>query len=102
MQIKSNRQVREGLEYALAAISDKAKALEAENAALVRRNTELSAAVRSAPADNSKKLTPGDVRRLREEYRTTGMTQRELAEIWDLNRATVSRIVRGIYHPRVR
>ena len=70
------------IEYLEARIAE----LEAENAWL------------SAKLDNTKKLSPRDVRRMREMYRNGGYTQAELADIFDVNPATVSRTVRNIYH----
>lgn len=51
-----------------------------------------------AKCDNHKKLGRREVATLRRLASTTGMTQVEIAEIYGINRATVSRIVRGIYH----
>lgn len=51
---------------------------------------------------NARKLTPSEVRQLRQEHASGLMNQRELAETYELNPATVSRIVRGIYHSTVR
>lgn len=45
---------------------------------------------------NRKKLTDADVRTIRLNYKT-GMTQEEIAGYFGINRATVSRIVRGEY-----
>lgn len=47
--------------------------------------------------DNRKKLTPVEVAHIRELHRN-GYSQREIAEIFDINPATVSRTVRRIYH----
>ena len=47
--------------------------------------------------NNRKKLTHKEVRTIREMYRD-GYTQRELAVIYDVNPATVSRIIRKVYH----
>lgn len=60
--------------------------LEAENAELL------------AKLDNSKKLSYRDVQRMKAMYREGGYTQAELADIFDINPATVSRTVRGIYN----
>lgn len=46
---------------------------------------------------NTKKLLPADVRKIRMGYKA-GATQADLAESFRVNPATVSRIVRGIYH----
>ena len=52
--------------------------------------------------DNRKKLSRQEVRALRRDWDTGYFTQAEIAADYGINRATVSRIVRGIYHPRVR
>lgn len=49
---------------------------------------------------NRKKLTPREVQNIRELHRS-GTNQRALAEIYDVNPATVSRIVRGQYYRRL-
>ncbi|WP_142395313.1 helix-turn-helix domain-containing protein [Mycobacterium avium] len=47
---------------------------------------------------NKKKLTKREVAEIRRLGRTTGMSQRELADIYDINKATVCRILKGVYH----
>lgn len=69
-----------------AALHERIAELEAENAWL------------SAKLDNTKKLSHRDVTRMRAMYREGDYTQSELADIFDVNPATVSRTVRGIYH----
>lgn len=51
----------------------------------------------AAPGSNARKLRPDEVITIRYLYRA-GETQAAIAGIYDLNRATVSRIVRGEYH----
>lgn len=68
--------------------------------------TEVLAAQSAVPTkalvnDNRKKLAFDDVRRIRTEYRTGRFSQRELADWYNVNPATVSRIVRGQYHRSV-
>ncbi|AGT14298.1 HTH DNA binding protein [Mycobacterium phage Adzzy] len=46
---------------------------------------------------NRRKLTEREVRDIREAYRG-GMKQKDLASNYDVNPATISRTVRGIYH----
>lgn len=46
---------------------------------------------------NRRKLTGSDVRDIRDMYRR-GWKQKDLAESFDVNRATISRIVRRQYH----
>lgn len=49
---------------------------------------------------NRRKLTASDVREIRDMYRR-GWTQKDLAYSFDVNRATISRIVRRQYHKGV-
>ncbi|MCA2331886.1 hypothetical protein JF714_15695 [Mycobacterium avium] len=68
-----------------------------ENNALRAEVAELK--LMNGPArTNKKKLTKREVAEIRRLGRTTGMSQRELAEIYDINQATVSRILKGVYH----
>lgn len=60
--------------------------LEAENKEL-RRKT-----------DNSKKLDARDVQKIRQLYESGNWKQKELADAFNVNDATISRIVRGIYY----
>lgn len=46
---------------------------------------------------NEKKLNPAQVRAIRSKHRL-GDSQAELAKFYGVNPATISRIVRGIYH----
>lgn len=73
-------------------------------AALRQLADEAERTVAAVPAErpNARKLTPSEVRQLRTEYRRGAMNQRELASTYDLNPATVSRIVRGVYHADIR
>lgn len=48
--------------------------------------------------NNQKKLSKPEVSRMRNLYRTGNWTQAALAEAFDVNPATVSRTVRGVYH----
>lgn len=67
--------------------------LIAERDALKARVAELE----SKPGDNRPKLTDREVRDIRAAHRG-GMRQKDLADNYGINPATVSRIVRGIYH----
>jgi CRP-like cAMP-binding protein len=98
----SNRQIINNLQYALADMAGKAQSLEERVGLLAARNTELAGAARLAPKSNEKKLTDSDVRRIRTEHKTGRFSQSEIASWYDLNRATVSRIVRNKYHARIR
>ncbi|WP_280350427.1 helix-turn-helix domain-containing protein [Nocardia abscessus] len=77
----------------LQALPDTINRLVAENKRLKAENEELRQG-----RDNRKKLTDREVAEIRRLYRTTGYSQREIAGIYDINPATVSRTVRGIYH----
>lgn len=66
--------------------------LEALNAELRAENELLKAKL-----DNTKKLSDRDVALMRRMHRD-GYKQHELADAFDVNPATVSRTVRGIYH----
>lgn len=52
--------------------------------------------------DNTKKLTPGEVNLMRRMHGDRSMTTRELADIFAVNKGTVSRILRGEYYAEVR
>ena len=65
---------------------------------------DLAKAEQPAPApkqDNSKKLSPRDVKVIRDMKRS-GKSVTDIAIIFDVHHATISRIVRGIYHRGVR
>jgi hypothetical protein len=98
----NNRQIINNLQYALADMAGKAQQFEQANRSLLQRNIELTEAKRAEPKSNEPKLTPSDVRRIRTEYGTGRFTQTEIASWYDLNRATVSRIVRKKYHTGIR
>jgi hypothetical protein len=98
----NNGQTIEGLTQAVADLSLKNRELsasvsdwrtlaESQAAELGRRDTN----------DNHRKLTIYDVVRIREEYSQGSWSQRQIAELYDVNPATVSRTVRGIYHQDV-
>ncbi|MDV6975283.1 helix-turn-helix domain-containing protein [Mycobacterium intracellulare] len=67
-----------------------------ENRRLREENERLKASFK-VPT-NKKKLTNREVAEIRRLARTTGMSQREVAEIYDVNPATVCRILKGVYH----
>lgn len=50
--------------------------------------------------DNRKKLTESEVKRIRTLYGTTSLNQKAIADTFDVNPATVSRILRGKYHAK--
>lgn len=52
----------------------------------------------AVPQLNQPKLTDRQVREIRWLKSNTKASQKEIAEAYDINPATVSRIVRGIYH----
>jgi len=61
---------------------------------LERENKELR-----RKTDNRKKLDSRDAARIRRLYKTRELTQQDLADMFDVNDATISRIVRGQYYP---
>lgn len=66
--------------------------LIAENILLRQQVDDLQ----GSPA-NQKKLTEREVSEIRNLSRVSHLTQKEIADIYDVNPATVSRIVRGVY-----
>lgn len=71
-------------------------AAQAARRALVDLDAALAGVARE-PRSNAKKLTGDEVSRIRQWHRAGGK-QREIADAYDVNPATVSRIVRGQYH----
>lgn len=69
-------------------------ALIDENIALKRRVEDMEFVSNGL---NRKKLSKSDVKRIREMKRN-GCTQSDIAECFDVNPATISRICRGQYH----
>jgi DNA-binding MarR family transcriptional regulator len=66
--------------------------------ALVRERDELLARVTQIEGPkNAKKLTAREVKEIRNLWRSTANTQRDIAEIYDVHPATVSRIIREQY-----
>ena len=64
-----------------------------ENERLKKENDALK-----AKTDNRKKLTKKEAAEIRRLYRTTGYSQRELADVYDVHRATIGRIISRVYH----
>jgi Trp operon repressor len=56
------------------------------------------AKVARGPRSNAKVLSPDEVARIRRWHAAGGVSQREIADAYDINPATVSRIVRRQYH----
>ena len=82
------------------------KEVIARNKALTEENRRLQAQLVLAQPNpyatgpkrpNRKKLSSREVTEIRSAHRN-GMAQRGIAEAYDVNPATISRIVRGIYH----
>ena len=74
--------------------------LEASHDVLLKHLTEQTEKVRILQkklTDNRKKLDPREVELIRQMYRS-GMSQKDIADIYDVNPATISRTVRNIYH----
>lgn len=78
-------------------LSEKVYALGEAWKAEVARN-EL--ATKRTQNDNRKKLTKYEVSAIRRLFHDKGWSQAEIADAYDINPATVSRIVRGIYHAK--
>jgi DNA-binding MarR family transcriptional regulator len=73
-------------------------ALVKEIDALIRERDELLQRVAGMDEPiNQKKLSSREVKEIRNLNRTSHITQREIAEIYDVNPSTVSRIIRGQY-----
>lgn len=70
-------------------------ALIAEVERLTSVNKRLKSQIRQQPS-NSKKLTKSEVSQIRDMYRK-GYKVTELADIFDVNHSTVSRIVQHVY-----
>lgn len=62
-----------------------------ENVVLIGENDRLR-------SSNRKKLTGREVSQIRELWETTAVSQAALGRIFDVNPATISRTVRGLYH----
>lgn len=63
---------------------------------VIRENVELKRKLEER-SNNRRKLSEPDVRRIRELFRS-GMTRNELAESFDVNKSTISRLLRNHYH----
>ena len=74
------------------AIAAAIEALMDENDRLKREIEQLK-----ETRNNQKKLTDREVSSIRA-IKRSGLSNRDIADIYDLNPSTVSRIVRGIYH----
>lgn len=70
-------------------------ALHDEVERLTEVNKKLKLQIRQQPS-NSKKLTKGEAKQIRDMYRK-GYKVTELAAIFDVNHSTVSRIVKHVY-----
>lgn len=65
---------------------------------LIAENNRLNHTIREMQTrTNVKKLDARDAAHIRD-LKRAGYSQKEIAESFDLNPATVSRIVRGLYH----
>lgn len=81
-------------------MSDTLLAFIREIDALVKERDELRARIAEltdSEPENRKKLSEREVKEIRNLARASHMTQREIAECYDVNPGTVSRIVRGVY-----
>jgi DNA-binding transcriptional regulator YiaG len=73
-------------------IAEEFKAILDERDALLERVAELESSM-----DNRSKLSPNEVKEIREAHKN-GMTQKDLADNYGVNPATISRTVRHIYN----
>ena len=73
--------------------------LQAHNVDLAARLFDLKQPAAYKPS-NKRKLSQSDVK-LIHQMKRNGSPNTEIASVFDINRATVSRIVRGIYHKKV-
>jgi DNA-binding NarL/FixJ family response regulator len=73
------------------------ESIKADIDRLVHELVKTQATPARAVVDNQRKLTPREVKLLREMHRN-GTSQAKIAIIFDINPGTVSRIVRGQYH----
>lgn len=64
---------------------------------LIRENEQLRRKADESRPDNRKKLSKQEAAEIRRIHRAGGSVT-ELAEIFDVHHATISRIVRGVYH----
>ena len=67
---------------------------------LQKENRYLKAVIKkleSKAADNRRKLTDREVKDIRQAH-SKGMKQKDLADNYGVNPATISRLVRGVYH----
>jgi ribosome-binding protein aMBF1 (putative translation factor) len=82
------------------AVSDRINTLAEQVYALKNAYDDEVAKSRSATVrnDNRKKLSKSEVDRMRRLYEHANWSQAALADAFDVNPATVSRTVRGIYH----
>jgi DNA-binding NarL/FixJ family response regulator len=57
----------------------------------------MPAPAKPAPPSNRKKLGKQEVKSIRD-LKRIGCSNKEIADVFDVNAATISRIVRGFYH----
>lgn len=79
------------------ALSEGAQKIIGELAAILEEK-ERTISQLKAKGDNRKKLSPIEARRIRSMHSTGNYSQRELADSFDVNPVTVSRIIRGSYY----
>ncbi len=84
----------------LSAINDLVEDVIRENVELKKKVDQMTGVFGQKMFGNTnrKKLTPRDVAGIRSLKRSQGLSNKELADIYDINPATVSRIVLGQYH----
>jgi DNA-binding MarR family transcriptional regulator len=65
---------------------------------LIRERDELRQRLDTMQRENRRKLTAREVKEIRNLARASTLTQKEIADCYDVNPATVSRILKGVYH----
>lgn len=70
----------------------------AEVTALREENRLLREELVRRQPDNQKKLTVREVKEIRNLARVSHLTQKEIADCYDVNPSTISRILKGVYH----
>lgn len=71
--------------------------LEQKLRTVVEENQHLRHQLRERRAENRKKLSAEDAELIRDMHRV-GWTVTQLAYVFDVNKSTISRIVRGMYY----
>lgn len=65
---------------------------------LRREITALKLQLRDQKVSNRRKLTKVEVQNIFMLHRNTSLTTREIADMYDVNRSTIYRTLKGVYH----